>query len=199
MLDYNIEFAHIYLDQEFSEEQRNSIPIAKKLIEKLKSKNETYSLGIMIDDFSPINIILDSKSYIEALRMEIDFDYVAYESQLSMYSFKFISELPSELISIKSINNINVKTFHKKDLNIGLITKDNKPSCSLLVAIWYLSRLGVYGMPAKTQLQNSKEFIAKKIITILPEKYKETEEKVLVLIANTKYNIYLDRIEYIYY
>lgn len=40
MFDYNVEFAHIYADESFGENQIQSIKVHKDLIEKLKKENK---------------------------------------------------------------------------------------------------------------------------------------------------------------
>lgn len=199
MVDYNIEFSHIYLDQFPSSEQYDSIPIVKNLIKSLKKDKKTYSLGVMIDDFSPIKGVIDFEAFINLIKEQIELDYYAFESQVSMLTYKFISEIDQKYISKKIINNAEVITFHKGDLNIGLISKDNKPTCALLVCIWYLSRLGIYGIPSKTTFLSNKEFFSKNIITVLPKKYKNTEDKVYEILNHSKYKDLVKNMENIYY
>ncbi len=94
---------------------------------------------------------------------------------------------------------VETKTFVQGKESIGLVTKSNKPSCTLLIAIWYLCRFGIYGVPAKTRRFNKKEFIAEKLVTIIPEKYKDGELKVLKLLGATKFKDLVKNIEHIYF
>ena len=73
-------------------------------------------------------------------------------------------------------------------------------TCALLSASWSLSRLGIYTVPTGV-IRNltKKEFVAEKLITILPEKYREVENKVLEIIKSSKFKGALNRIEYKYF
>ncbi len=195
-VDYSIEFAHIYVNQIPSKEQTRSIKLLAETITDLEKQDKTYCTVILIDDFTPERTILDVEEYIEQVKKDTILDFVAFESRLAAFSKKFIAELPKENTKSKKVNEIETKTFVKKGKSIGLITRDNKPSCSLLIAIWYLCRLGVYPKPEDLRMYGNKDFIGKKIITILDKKYKETEGNVLILIKATKYRHLLDKIGY---
>ena len=70
-------------------------------------------------------------------------------------------------------------------------------TCALLSASWSMCRLGILKIPqdAIRKLSN-KTFEAHKIITILPEKYRVVEDKVLEIIKSTKFNDVVQDIEY---
>ena len=70
-------------------------------------------------------------------------------------------------------------------------------TCALLSASWSLCRLGVFQIPqdAIRNLTN-KDFEAKKLITILPEKYHVVEDKVLEIIKSTKFKDSIKNTEY---
>lgn len=198
-VDFSIEFAHIYLDQIPGSEQTESLKILGNKAKELEKLSKTFNKVILIDDFTPEKTILKKEEYIESVKKDTDLDFVALESQLAMFAHKFIEEIKKEFVETKVINGIETKTFRKGQESIGLITNNNKPSCTLLIAIWYLCRLGIYGVPAKTQSFSDKSFVGRKLITIIPEKYKEGEEKVLKLLKETKYNYLIKDIEQIYF
>ncbi len=195
-MDYNIEFAHIYVDQNPSEEQMQSIARLKSRTEQLREDGKSYTTVILIDEFSPQRTILDVEAYIERTKKDAELDFVAFESQLAMFTYKFLAELPQELIVSKKVGNVETKTFVNGATSIGLITHDNKPSCTLLIAIWYLVRFGVYGIPAKTRKFSSSSFAAQRLLTILSKKYEDGEYKVLELLKHTKFKEMIPRIEY---
>lgn len=73
-------------------------------------------------------------------------------------------------------------------------------TCALLSASWSLSRLGIYTVPEKAVKNlTEKKFVARKLITILPEKYREVENKVIEIIKSTKFKDTLNNIEYKYF
>ena len=196
MVDYNIEFAHIYADKEFGDEQRKSINFLKKTIENLKRKNKSFVTCILIDEINPKEITLNESEFLKkVLSFEIPLDFIAYESKLSSIADKIIKELPKEFLHKESFNNKQVLLLVKDNLKIGLKDYPGKHSCSLLIVAWILCRLGYYKVPSLKNL-NENSFNANKLITILPKKYRKTEDKVLDILRSTKYSRVLKNLEY---
>ena len=80
---------------------------------------------------------------------------------------------------------------------IGLMDS-NKPTCSLLIAVWILCRFGVYEIQKARKLSD-KGFESNNLITILPEKYQSSENKAPSIIEITKYSNLLNKVEYKYF
>lgn len=204
--DYNIEFSHIYADEEFGEEQIKSIEILKDVTSKLKSKGKNFVTCVMIDDFNPVIFKLDDKKVIDKVKSyNAPFDFFAYESKFGGISDKLLKEIPS--------SKLKLEYFHGSQKEVLFLNKESgkislkeqygfayKHTCALLAAAWTLCRLGAYNLPSGSvkSLEN-KDFVAKKLITILPKKYEEGEKKVLEIIKSTKFKDFADNIEYIFF
>jgi len=187
-VDYNIEYSHIYTDEEFGFKQRKSIEILKNIIERLKREKKSYVLTVLIDEYNPIKSTLNIKNFFDYLgKFKAKPDFICFESRL-VPSYKLLLQK-----MVPSLSKEYVK----------YIEKHKKIPCSLLIAIWYLKRLGLI-KTRKEELnyldENPvKNFIAKKIITILPQRYREVEIRVLEIIASTNFKRRLSDISNIYF
>lgn len=181
-VDYNIEYAHIYTDETFGEEQIKSIELLKKIIIKLNKLNKSYTLTVLIDDYNPKEHFLDINNFINKCE-ELGYkpDFIAFESRLCSDKDLLLKKMS--------------KKMSKEYKNY--IKKAGKIPCSFLIAIWYLKRLGLIKtrknevIPLKDK---RKPFIGRKIINILPKKYREVETKGLKIIKSTKFREYLNNI-----
>lgn len=185
-VDFNIEYAHIYADETFGQEHRNSLAVLKLILDVLRSGNKSYSLNLLIDEYHPEDKALDVGDFIGKLK-EHGFapDYFYLESNLHADIGLFVAGLTKE----KYVND-----YHR------YLEKNGKSPCSYLVANWYLKRLGVLPInDLKKLAQEDKPFCGRKIINILDEKYKETENRAIDLIKNSSYAQYVDDIIYYYY
>lgn len=209
-MDYNIEFAHIYADEEFGSEQIEGAKILRQVAQRLDKEGQSYTINILIDEFHPAVFKLDIQNLIHKFKEQgIAVDAVGYESKFCEVSDLLLKELPSHLLKEAH--------FHKPEKDVLLLEeckgkhcKDigledefpfmKRPTCALLSAPWSLSRLGLYPLAegAVTSLTN-KEFQAKRLITILPEKYRVVEDKVQEIIGVTKFKDVLAHIQYEYF
>lgn len=189
-MDYNIEFAHIYADEAFGSEQEKSINALKEVISELNGKS--FVTCVLIDEFSPEEIKLDFDGYINEVKSRVVVDFLAYESKLSEISDKLIKELPN--LKTEMFDDKEVLLLIKDDMKIGLKSND-KPTCALLIAAWTLCRFGIYQVPDLKNL-TGKEFKADNLITILPKKYRESENKVLEILKSSRYRELVDKIQY---
>lgn len=185
--DYNIEYAHIYTNEQFGAEQKKSIKELKKIIEQLEMANETYVLTVLIDDYNPSEQTLDIQNFLTQLvKFKTKPDFVGFESDLAPYAKIIQKELKGKI---------------KKEYK-NYIKNHSKTPCSLLAATWYLQRLGlikVKNRKLKRLIKSNKPFAAKNIITILPRKYQSIEEKSLQIIGATKFERYLKNITNIFF
>ncbi|MDD4333052.1 MAG: hypothetical protein PHT51_02970 [Patescibacteria group bacterium] len=201
--DYNLEFAHIYADEEFGLEQLKSLEVLKKVISKLKKENKTFVTSILIDEFHPVVFRLDENKIIEEFKKHgIVVDFIGYESKLGIIADKILKELPKSMLKLEH--------FHKPEKEILMLKENNKKiglkedfafmyrhTCALLSCSWSLCRLGIFKIPkdAIRNLSNA-NFDAKRIITILPEKYRVVEDKIIEIIKSSKYKKAVQNIEY---
>lgn len=201
--DYNIEFAHIYADEEFGEEQLKSMEILKKIILKLKKAGKTVVISILIDEFHPVVFKLDENKIIEEFKKHgIKVDFIGYESKLGIIADKIVKELPK--------SKLKLEHFHKPEKKVLMLEENNKNiglkeefkfmsrhTCALSSCSWSLCRLGVFKIPPDAIRNLTKTcFEANKIITILPEKYRAVENRVIEIINTTKYKKAVKNMEY---
>ncbi|MEF8847378.1 MAG: hypothetical protein V5A57_03060 [Candidatus Paceibacterota bacterium] len=217
-VDYNIEYAHIFTSESrFTSEQERSVEEAKDLIEELEDEGDSYTLSVLLDDYSPSFSYLDAGHFLFKLReKELPPNYVGYESRLVAAAEDILDKIPDDKKEVKKLDkdvslSKNV-TFlhpdHEKIEKIGLkeVTQfkhEGEYDTSLLIAAWYLYRLGAIEIPSvirRTVFSEAKPFTGEKIINILPEKHKRVEEKVQRLLKSIpEYSSYVDDIEYRYF
>lgn len=175
----NIEYAHIYADQVFTEEHSRSVEI-------LKSKRERdYVQTILIDDYNNSANVLNIEKFLEWLGEQgATPDYFVFESALVPLATLLLERLPNEERSALE------QHFRK----IGKI------NCSFLVAVWQLVRLGALPLPFLRKLTPlDKSFIAERTITILPRIYERNEQRALGYIKLSPFADCLSKIEYVFF
>jgi hypothetical protein len=185
-VDYNIEYAHIYADEDFNSEQKESIKVLDLVVKIIKQDNKTYSLNLMIDEYHPSKKKLNVQKFLTKLKKNNYYpDYLCMESDLHQH-VDFL------------LDNIT-KSKYKKDYE-KYINKNGKSPCSYLAALWYLARLGVLPLQNLKGLRRRRSpFAGRRIINILHSKYKPTEDKALELLHYSKFKKHLDNIIYYYY
>lgn len=168
MKDLSIEYAHIYTNEKVREEHETSLDILKKIKSEADSKNQTFSLVILVDDYS---------------FPDPTFDYDMFSSWLTEKGFKpDIVFRESQLIPLCD----EVLKHLKNDKLYGQIVdyvQTKKYPCSLFIAAWYLLRLG--------HLKHSsfhEGLYAKELISILPESFRQFEDKGLEIMAATDFS-----------
>ena len=202
-VSYNIEFAHIYADEGFNEEQRKSIDVAKKIISKIREKGNTYCCTILIDDYHPTFSSLDVEKLIARIKsVGFPVDHVGFEGKLVGEGNKLLENIPEEMKKTEIFHKPEKKVvcLVEKGEKIGLEDKFefcNRHTCALLSATWSLIRLGKLnhsniGIISKTE----KPFIAHKIITILPKTFEHTEQKVIEIIKESNFSHDVNNISY---
>ena len=217
-VDYNIEYAHIFADMSrFTLEQEQSLEVIRELIKKLEKQKKTYVLNVLIDDYSPSYSYLDVGHFLFKLR-EKGFppNYVGYESRLLSVAELILKLVPKEN---KEIKRIEKEVSISKDVTFFLPPRKNFDEIglkeesyfkheewydtSILIAAWYLFRLGVVNAPdviRRAVFTKSKPFIGKEIINILPKKYKKgVEKKVKDLLKTTVFAPKIKNINYKFY
>ena len=197
MNDYNIEFGHIYIDQNPKKEQTDSLRILKELEKELKRKRKKYVKTILIDDLNPEKSILNIGDYSAGLDKAGETDFIFLESFLNIFKDKMLGDIGEDNL----IKN-NKKTFMKVEggNNILLVKESGLGTCNFLVAIWFLARLGIYKDVARWGINlNNKKFTAEKIITILSKKYESSDEQAKKIIEKTQYKNEIENMEFIYF
>ncbi len=201
--DYNIEFAHIYADEQFGDEQIRSIKVLKKVISNLNKNNKSFVISVLIDEFHPVVFKLNENEMIkEFLKYNVAVDFIGYESKLGVVADEIINYLPKSMLKLEHFNKPEKEALVLENHNskIGLREEFEfayRHTCALLSASWSMCRLGIQKIPqdAVRSLSN-KTFEAHKVITILPEKYRAVEDKVIEIIKSTKFKSATKDIEY---
>jgi hypothetical protein len=201
MVNCNIEFAHIYGDQFFGEEQHQSVLRLKERLQHKPQKRITTS--ILVDDYH-CDSFLWNEAEIRALLKNnygIDVDFIVRESTLAEVAEKIIESFPETSLKWESFKkDKKVFFFINNGIKISLKEIKNKQvkyTCVSLSCAWLLIRLGCYSCPDRCFLFNSGEhFQAEEVMSILSEKYKRNEDQVLELIKNTSFSKHSARIRY---
>jgi hypothetical protein len=187
MVDYNIEFAHIYSDKKFGVEQKKSIEILKAVILKCLKKRLTFSCCVLIDDYNPKVKKLQLKSFLHELdKCNVYPHFIGFESKL----------VEKKFFLLNSIENHKIRKSYLRYIK----NKKHVP-CSFLVAIWYLYRLGLLSLSSGIYrcYKHSNMFQGKKIINILHEKYRKAEEDAMEILRHSKFSDQIKNIETIFY
>jgi hypothetical protein len=185
-VQYSIEFAHIYADENFDDDHRDGAEALRKCIESLSERQHTYSVNVLIDDYNPALHILDRDHFVKELSaLDARPHFLAYESQLPAHSDKLMD----------TITRPKLKREYQK-----YIDQRGKYPCSFLVAVWYLIRLGAISLSGSSNLYarlgtSSVNFTATKLINILPSRFAHVERQALELIAATPHAHLVNSIE----
>lgn len=176
MTDVSIEYAHIYTNKGIEEEQKLSLEILGGVKQELDQNNQTFSLVILVDDYTFPDSTFNYKEFSVWLsRQGYTPDFILRESQLIPVCDGVLSKMANGKL---------------RESIIGY-TQEKKYPCSLFIAAWYLLRLGCLDHELfKSELQ------AKKLLNILPTSFKPYEDKGLEIIDNTPYADMVSKIEY---
>lgn len=168
MVDYSVEYAHIYLDQNFGAEQLATISKLNTVVKELEQKQWSYYKTILIDDYNPVSQILDVNAFIKSLEtLQAAPDVVIFEKDLINYMDEFYELLPAR-------KAVSLERNHERH---------GKVSCSTLIAIWYLCRLGMIGGANESSTFN---LHAKHLINIISSKYNGAEKIAIDLLKTIK-------------
>lgn len=186
--DYNIEFAHIYVNEDVTREHFEASWITKQFIEKLEQEKQSYSTVVLIDNYNPTENLLNVDEFLQTVKSHgLIPDYLVYEADLVAYKDQVLGNIQNLRLQKNYTNYIN----HK-----------NKIPCSFLIVIWHLLRLGVLKIdpailhPIK---QNPAPFLASRLQTILPKRYESVERKAQELIQHSLYKETLEKIDYTFF
>ncbi len=173
MKSLSIEYAHIYTNDKIGQEHELSL----KVLDEVQKGNS--ALVIMVDDYSfpdpefsydELSIWLEGRGHKP--------DFIMRESQL----------IPLCDEVLKLIEDKKLKE------EIAGYVRAKKYPCSLFIATWYLLRLGQIESPIFP-----KEFVAEKLLNILPESFKPFEEKAIEIIHLTKFADSVPKIDWKYF
>lgn len=167
MKDISVELCHIYTNSMVEQEHELSKLIALPMLEGYENSNTSFSIAILIDDYS---------------FPDPSFDYNAFHKWLDLDKYSVRTCRESQLIPYCD-NMLKLLPENERKRLIDYIRVKKKYPCSLFIATWYLIRLGK--IPS---VLIPKEDTASKLLNVLPESFKEFEDEGIRLIATTKYS-----------
>lgn len=184
--DLGIEYAHIYTNQYFNNEQLKSIVLLKEIERNYNDKN--IKRVILVDDYSP-DISFEEFNFFDFHERIISEggtpDVVVCESELVNYCKKTVN-----LISNKKLR-ISLENFYESR---------GKYPCSLFIASWYLLRLGAFGKPQiRCIIGHQEQLLSHEIITIVPAFYEKFEISGLKIIDSTNFKYLNERIKQVFF
>jgi len=187
MVDYNIEFAHIYTDEAFSPEHAEGISVLKKVLAGLPSGTKVTT-SVLIDDYNPTKNLLVVSDFTRQLsEAGVTPDFIAWESVLTKQGYSLLNSIHDDRV---------YKTYE------NYIRSHGKFPCSYLIAVWNLIRLGYLTLPDNLFCCANKpvgSFTATNIYSVLPDRFAEVEKKALDIIKATSYADALKQVQHIYF
>lgn len=202
----SIELAHIYADQDFSDEQRMSIDHAQKVIDQFKSQGAVVTT-VLIDDLHVEQTSLDVDGYVKTLEEKgIIVDQVVFEGKLSPISDHIIRILPHDRLKWESFKRgqRRVLNFHSDSgevIGLKIIRDDREEhTCAILSAAWSLCRLGIYPFPPESIMNlTGKSTYGVNVVSVLHGKFEGVERKVLTLIKACGFDLVVPRLNHIFF
>jgi hypothetical protein len=192
--DLSIEFAHIYADRYFAEEQQYSLQLAKEKKHHALLSGKSVTTLVMIDDLHASRVITGASQIKDIVAQNGDsVDNIVFESSLVPAALELIDNLPNSLIWRESFCRRSKTVLFLKTLTgaVPLLTiKDGRqiPSCAALSATLLLARLGA--------LRSVKGVVsARNVVTIIDERFRYLEQCAHSIISTTCYAQFLMRID----
>lgn len=184
-LEYSVEFFHIYTDEIIN--GRHTMGL-----EYLKAIEATWSLNykriILVDNYNPDYHTLSAEDVLKYLeKQKMLPDYWAYEKDL----------VNNAQLFLESVSNRKLRNSY-----LRYVEKTNKYPCSLLTAAWYLTRLGYLeagDIIKSTNSVNPDYKVVDRLFNLLPQDYKNIEERAKELILKSEYSEAADKIQDLFY
>lgn len=202
-----LEFAHVYADSIFSEEQDDSLKAMKVYLDRESHPTSLVVSAILIDDLHVEEQTLDVNEFIRCiLRRGLAPDHVVFEGRLGPVALELSQRLPADFLSWEKFSKLEKKVlvYQDGDAKIGLLTKyeDGREewSCAILSAAWSLCRAGVFPFPEDSIIRLTEApVIGKRIVSVLHTKYQSLEAKVERLIKAAGFDEIINRLEPIFF
>lgn len=180
---YSVEFFHIYTDEVIGDTHRASL---NYLREAKKAWGMQQDLIVLIDNYNPERHVLTEEEVLSYLEEEgFTPDYYALEGDM----------VKNAQLLLETITSKKLKKNYEK-----YISSRHKYPCSLLTASWYLTRLGKLPHGSLIKSPKNKSYRqASRLINILPQDYKEVEQRALELIAKSAWSSEVNNIQDLFY
>lgn len=184
-IDYSIEYSHIYTNEAFSNEHKQSVAKLKNYLPQLEGKS--VDKVVFIDNYNSTEHLLDIDRFLQSIKEEgVTHDYYVFEADMAPYKDMLLDVIENDKI--------------RREYDRYITNKDKIP-CSFMTAVWYLIRLGFFPLnDGIIHGKNSTEFLpARKVINVLPERFRSVELKALELVGSTKYGESIKDIDFLFF
>ncbi len=168
---YSVEYAHIYTDEAFGDEQHQGTILARDVI--LTLQPHTVTKVILIDNYNPAMHTLQVSHYLNQLA----------QAGLAPDGYVFEADMvPHADTMLNHVVDRRLRRSYERYIEL----KNHFP-CSLLAATWYFMRLGIIVADSRALGPQAIKLLrpADILINILPERFEALERTVDKLIAGS--------------
>jgi hypothetical protein len=203
-----VEFAHIYADEIWGDEQHESLSVMKGYLDRESNPDSLVVAAILIDDLHVKENTLDVNEFIRCiLRRGLAPDHVVFEGRLGPVADFIISELPSSRLVWETIRKANKKVLSfitDSGSKIGLKNVfdngDEEHTCAILSAAWSLCRAGICKFPQDSIVRLTEAPVTgERVVSVLHSKYQGVEAKVIELIRSIGQEDLVPRLELVFF
>ncbi|MFF2532322.1 hypothetical protein ACFVS2_25770 [Brevibacillus sp. NPDC058079] len=206
MNDIHIEFAHIYKDQPFGQEQIKSVSIMMDMVRKLNEEGRSVLTTVLVDDYH-----LSSEPWSDDYLLEQigglghTPDFIAYEGTFAELANEIIDDLPASVKVVEPFHRDQkeVLFYVSGECKFALkdIYKDREEiKCVTLSCAWMMAKLGLKPFPSNGLKRiRERDIESKQIVSVLPKQYMKVEENVMKLLGVLGYDEEKERIHYNFY
>jgi hypothetical protein len=169
LVDYSIEYCHIYTNEDISGEHIASVEALKAVVGDLRNQGVTYNLCVMVDDYS-------------FPETSLSFDYGR------LFRWLAGQQAPPHFLiregSLAAAADEVVRAIYsqKRQRALRSYIERKRYPCSLLTAAWYLARLGKLQTVPEPKILH-----ARRLINILPGRFEPYECEARAILADTPY------------
>lgn len=192
----SLEIAHIYGDQEFSEETRRGLEYARWFIDNVGESNVTTV--VLVDDVHA-KMSLDIDHYVKLIELEgVLVDTVVLESSLINVGRDLAKRLRPGIFSQSFDRGQRVQTgFDDDDERWIATTENNMPTCATMSAAFTLARW--YGHANFVRRYTDSRITADKVVNILPNRFTRVEEKAYQILQRSDFRDRLKDLDLIFH
>lgn len=201
-----VEFAHIYADSVFGDEQNESLSVMKEYLDRESNADSLVVAAILIDDLHVEHNTLDVTEFIRCiLRRGLAPDHVVFEGKLGPVAEIIIASLPNDRLTWDNFKGGKRVLSYLADggRRIGLksvIEGREEHTCALLSAAWSLCRAGVCEFPPESIVRLTEAPVTgTKVVSVLHSKYEGVEAKVIELIRAIGHEDLVPRLELVFF
>jgi hypothetical protein len=202
-----VEFAHIYADSMFGDEQDNSLRVMKEYLDRESSPDSLVVAAILIDDLHVEHHTLDVNEFIRCiLRRGLAPDHVVFEGKLAPVAETIIHSLPADQLVWETFRKANKRVLSyigDTGARIGLksVYEDREEhTCALLSAAWSLCRAGICEFPEDSIVRLTEAPVTgERVVSVLHRKYEGVETKVIELIKAIGHEDLVSRLDLVFF